>query len=113
MPDDLQGPQPELLRVEATYEGAEATITVAGELDVSTAGRFVACVRDALETHGRSITVDARALEFSDSSGLAALLRARGLAHDVGVAFRISSPSPKLRRLVEVSGTQDYLLPDG
>jgi anti-anti-sigma factor len=112
MPDDLQGLQPELLRVDATYDGAEATITVAGELDVSTAGRFVACVRDALETHRRLITVDARALEFSDSSGLAALLRARGLAHDVGVAFRISSPSPKLRRLVEVSGTQDYLLPD-
>lgn len=112
MPDDRQGLQPELLRVEATYEGAEATITVAGELDVSTAGRFVACVRDALEAHRRSITVDARALEFSDSSGLAALLRARGLAHDIGVAFRISSPSPKLRRLVEVSGTEDYLLPD-
>lgn len=112
MPDDLQGLQPALLRVGATYEGAEATISVAGELDVSTAGRFVACVRDALETRRRSVTVDARALEFSDSSGLAALLRARGLAHDVGVAFRISSPSPKLRRLVELSGTEDYLLPD-
>lgn len=113
MPDDVQDSHPELLRVEATYEGAEATISVAGELDVSTAGRFVACVRDALETQRRSINVDAHALEFSDSSGLAALLRARGLAHDVGVAFRISSPSPKLRRLVEVSGTEDYLLPDG
>jgi anti-anti-sigma factor len=85
---------------------------VAGELDVSTAGRFVACVRDALETHRRSINVDARAPELSDSSGLAALLRARGLAHDVGVAYRIGSPSPKPRRLVEVSGTEDYLLPD-
>jgi anti-sigma B factor antagonist len=112
MPDDVQDSQPELLRVEATYEDAEATISVAGELDVSTAGRFVACVRDALETQRRSINIDARALEFSDSSGLAALLRARGPARDVGVAFRISSPSPKLRRLVEVSGTEDYLLPD-
>jgi len=112
MPEDRNGPQPELLRVEATYEGAEATIWVAGELDVSTAGRFVACVRDALETQRRSIIIDAHALEFSDSSGLAALLRARGLAHDVGVAFRIDSPSPKLRRLVEVSGTEDFLLPD-
>lgn len=113
MPDDREGVQPELLRVEATSEGAEATISVAGELDVSTAGRLVACVRDALESQPRSISVDASALEFSDSSGLAALLRARGLAHDAGVAFRISAPSDKLRRLVEVSGTGDYLLPDG
>jgi len=28
------------------------------------------------------------------------------------VAFQIRDPSPKLRRLVEVSGTEDWLLPD-
>jgi hypothetical protein len=28
------------------------------------------------------------------------------------VAFRVSSPSPKLRRFVELTGTKDYLLPD-
>jgi anti-anti-sigma regulatory factor len=58
-----------------------------------------------------SITVDAYALTFTDSSRPAALLRAGGSAHDVCVAFRISSPSPKRRRLVALTGTKDYLSP--
>jgi anti-anti-sigma regulatory factor len=49
---------------------------------------------------------------YTDSSGLAALLRAYGLAFVDQVDFRIRDPSPRLRRLVEVSGTKDLLLPD-
>ncbi|HET6832371.1 MAG TPA: STAS domain-containing protein [Acidimicrobiales bacterium] len=112
MPDDMEPAQAELLRVEARYDGAEAIITAEGELDRTTAARFLACVREALDSSPRSIDVDAHALTFTDSSGLAALLRASGLAHDAGVAFRISSPSARLRRLVELTGTKDYLLPE-
>jgi anti-anti-sigma factor len=112
MPDDVEPSQAELLRVEARHEGGEAIITAEGELSIFTATRFLACVREALATNPSSINVDAHALAFTDSSGLAALLHARGLAHDARVAFRISSPSPKLRRLVEQTGTKDYLLPD-
>jgi anti-sigma B factor antagonist len=112
LPDDVEPSQAELLRIDARYEGADAIITVAGELDHSTAARFLACIREALDTQPRSIVVDGHGLTFTDSSGLAALLRARGVAQEAGVAFRVSSPSPKLQRFVELTGTKDYLLPD-
>jgi anti-sigma B factor antagonist len=113
MRDDWESSQAALLRVEVIHEGAEAIITVEGELTQLTAERFVACVLEALDTKPRSITVDAQGVTFTDSSGLSALLRARGLAFVDRVAFRIKDPPPQLRQLVQVSGTEDLLLPDG
>jgi anti-anti-sigma factor len=113
MSDDLDPSQAELLRVEARHEGPGATISVAGELDHTTAERFVACILEVLATKPRSIIVDAHALTLTDSSGLAALLRAYGLAFVDQVAFRIRDPSPGLRRLIERTGTREVLLPDG
>jgi anti-anti-sigma factor len=113
MSEDTQRPQPGPLRVEAKYDGPEVTIIVEGDLDVNGAGELLACVSEALErlTRDRSITIDAHGLSHTDSSGLAALLRARASADEAAVAFRISEPSPVLRRLAEISGV-DYLLPD-
>jgi anti-sigma B factor antagonist len=100
----------EPLRVEAKYDGPEATIIVEGDLDMQSAGELLACVSEALErlTRDRSITIDAHGLTFTDSSGLAALLRARAAAAEVAVAFRVE-PSPELRRVAEVSGVKDLL----
>ena len=111
MPYDVQSSRAEL-RVGASYEGAGAIVTVDGELDHSTAERFVACFLEALGTKPRSITIDAHAVTYSDSSGLSALLRAHGLAFVDRVEFRISDPSPELRRLLEATGTKDLLSPD-
>jgi anti-anti-sigma factor len=99
------------LRVEAKYDGAEVTIVVEGDLDVMTAGDLLACVSDALErlTRDRSITIDAHGLSYTDSSGLAALLRARAAADEVAVAFRISEPSPQLRHVTQGSGVENLL----
>jgi len=111
MPDDEQSSRAEL-RVGAKYDGAEAIITVDGQLDHSTAERLVTCMLEALDTKPRSVTVDAHAVTFTDSTGLSALLRARGLAFVDQVVFRISDPPPRLQQLVEVTGIKDVLLPD-
>lgn len=47
-----------------------AAIALQGEFDVTGADRFRSCVNEALETHPRSLTVDAHGLTFIDSSGL-------------------------------------------
>jgi anti-sigma B factor antagonist len=112
MPDDVEPSQAELLRVEARHEGAGAIITVDGELDHSTAKRFVACILEVLDTKPRSITIDLHGVTYTDSSGLSALLRARGLAFVDQVAFRIKDPSPGLRRRLELTATKDLLMPD-
>lgn len=113
MRDDRESSQVALLRVDARHEGAETVITIEGELDYSTVEQFRTCVLEALDRKPRSITVDAQALAYMDSSGLSALLQAHGLAFVDQVTFRIRDPSPQLRRLVETTGTRDLLLPDG
>jgi anti-anti-sigma factor len=112
MRDEWGSSQAELLRVDARHEGPEATITVEGELDYSTAEQFRTCVLEVLDTKPHSITIDAHAVTYMDSSGLSALLRAHGLAFVDEVTFRIEDPSPQLRRFVDTTGTGDLLLPD-
>ena len=113
MSEDGEPSQARPLRVEAKYDGPEVTIIIEGELDVGGAGELLACVSEALErlTRDRSITIDAHGLTFIDSSGLAALLRARAAADEVAVPFGIGESSPELRRVAQVSGVAD-LLPD-
>jgi anti-sigma B factor antagonist len=98
-------------RRRSSGHGTETVIIIEGEFDLSGVPRFRACVREALETHPGLITVDARALRFVDSTGLAALLRARAVADKAGVAFRLREPSPELRRIAEIAGIH-YLLTD-
>lgn len=112
MSDDAEPVRAELLRIEANREGPAAAIVLEGEFDMTGAARFWAHVSEAIETHPESITVDARDLTFIDSSGLMALLRARDAAAEAGVAFRISDPSPALRRLAELGGVDDLLPPE-
>jgi anti-sigma B factor antagonist len=80
-----------------------------GEFDMTVTESFWAHVSEALETQPVSITVEARGLTFIDSSGLAALIRACEAAGEAGAAFRVSEPSPALRRMVEITGTVDLL----
>jgi anti-anti-sigma factor len=110
MPDDVQSSRAEL-RVGARCEGAEAIVAVEGDLDHSTAERFLACILEALDTKPRSVTVDAHAVTFTDSSGLSALLRARGLAFVDQVVFRISDPSPRLRGSLSRLGSRTCCCP--
>jgi anti-anti-sigma factor len=108
--DDVEPSRSDALYVEVKYNGA-ATIVVIGEFDMTGTARFWASVSEALSTHPPSVTVEARGLTFIDSSGLAALIRAREAADAAGVAFRVDEPSPPLRRSAEVHGVEN-LLPD-
>jgi anti-anti-sigma factor len=109
--EDTEPSQAESLRVAARYGGTEVTLIVEGSLDRSSSAPFRAWVEEALGGRPRSIVVDAGALTAVDSSGLAALLRARYAATEAGVAFRLRDPSSALRRAVELAGFQ-ALLPD-
>ena len=44
--------------------------------------------------------------------GFAALLRARARVREAGVAFRVTEPSPALRRLADVGGVGEGFLSD-
>jgi anti-anti-sigma factor len=80
-----------------------------GEFDMTGTEVFWAHVSEAVEARPVSISVEARGLTFVDSSGLMALARARDAATEAGVTFRISEPSPPLRRIAEMCGLEDLL----
>lgn len=111
MSDDVEPSLDDLLYVETNYDDG-ATIVVVGEFDLTGTAPFWAAVSEALATHPPSITVEARGLTFIDSSGLAALVRAREAAAEAGVAFGIREPSPELRRIAELTGLMGLLSDD-
>jgi anti-anti-sigma factor len=106
--DDVEPSLDDALYVELNFDGA-ATIVVVGEFDVTGTARFWASVSAALATQPSSVIVEARGLTFIDSSGIAALLRARQAADEAGVALHIKEPSPPLRRVAELHGVEHLL----
>jgi anti-anti-sigma factor len=108
--DDTAPSPGDILYVATSYNDGIATVVLVGEFDMSCAAHFWASISEALGTGPRSLTVEARGLTFIDSSGLQALMRAHEAAGEAGAAFRVSDPSPALRRLVELTGTMELLL---
>jgi anti-anti-sigma factor len=110
MSDDAELSARDVLYVETRQDGGGPIIIVVGQFDMSGTEVFWAHVSQAVEARPVSITVEARGLTFIDSSGLAALVRAREAATEAGVTFRVSEPSPLLRRIAEICGLEDLLL---
>jgi anti-sigma B factor antagonist len=112
MSDDVEPLPSDVLHVQTTQDGAAPVIIVVGEFAITGTERFWAHVSEAVEARPVSLTIEARGLTFIDSSGLAAMVRAREAATGAGVAFRVSEPSPPLLRIVEISGLESLLLHD-
>jgi anti-sigma B factor antagonist len=112
MANDPEPFQADALRIETQRDRSGVTIVLAGEFDLAGTERFWTFVSDALAADPKAVTIGASGLEFIDSSGLQALLRARDAVTAAGVTFRVSDASPALRRMFELFGVED-LLTDG
>jgi anti-anti-sigma factor len=110
MSDDAEPLPQDVLHVQTRQDSTGPTIIVVGEFDMTGTERFWAHVSEAVEARPVSLTIEARGLTFIDSSGLAAMVRAREAATEAGVAFRVREPSPPLLRIVEISGLDSLLL---
>jgi anti-sigma B factor antagonist len=82
-----------------------AVVTVAGSLDLQT--------RDALREAGQAALADASAgalvldlagVTFIDSTGIGAIVGLAGDAADIGRAFSLRNPSPRVTRILTVTG---------
>jgi anti-sigma B factor antagonist len=77
-------------------------VVLRGELDVSDAAS-VAAALTAVAASGRQIIVDLAGLEFIDSSGLAALARARKHVRDAGGDLLLAAPQQQVLRVLAVT----------
>ena len=83
----------------------EAVVDLDGELDIATADLAISyVVREVINRHSRPVVADLLALAFCDARGLAALVRMAGYAEQMGCAFRISSPSVALVKIMRITG---------
>lgn len=110
MSDDVESLPQDVLHVETRQDSTGPTVIVVGEFDMTGTERFWAHVSQAVAAHPVSVTIEARGLTFVDSSGLAAMVRARETATEAGVGFRVSEPSPSLCRIAEICGLEHVLL---
>jgi anti-sigma B factor antagonist len=80
-------------------------ISVAGQLDISNAAALEQALAGAAAAHPRALIFDLSGLEFMDSAGVSVLVRARTEVGEV----RLRSPTPIVRRLIEITGLSEIL----
>ena len=82
-------------------------IRIAGDLDLAAAPELERVLERASgDGYGR-LLIDLHAVEFMDSTGLQALMRAKEAADRNGYRLTLSYGSPQIRRLLEITAMVD------
>jgi anti-sigma B factor antagonist len=79
-------------------------VALHGEIDINTADAADLAIQKAIVTSVGAFVIDLTRVDFLDSSGLAVLMRARGLLGREDRALALVSPPGAARRALEVSG---------
>ena len=92
-----------------TLDHGQATVVVSGELDLSTVGELSRSLGALVDQRPRALTLDLAGLQFIDSTGLNLLVRTSKRLREQEGALRLASPTPAIRRVLELVGL-DVLL---
>jgi anti-sigma B factor antagonist len=80
----------------------QVVVVLRGELDVAEAANVAASLA-VVAASGRTVIVDLEALEFIDSSGLAALVRTRQHARRAGCDLLLAAPQQQVQRMLAIT----------
>ncbi len=98
------------LTVRVSAKGSAQTIAVSGELDMANAATLATELERAEDEGAAPITVDMRALEFIDSTGIAVLVAAHRRLNADGVRVRlVRSRARGVQRVMDVTGLEREL----
>jgi anti-sigma B factor antagonist len=86
--------------------GSSAVVALRGELDVAGAAT-VAAQLTAASARGQVLIVDLAGLDFIDSSGIAALARARAHARRAGGDLLLAAPQRQVLRVLAITRLAD------
>lgn len=99
--DELEAERRSLIAVDAAADGAgTATVTITGELDLSTIDALKDEVAPLLAREPSRLIVDVAGLRFADSSAIALWVRWATTVSE----FELRDPPPFLRRVISVMG---------
>lgn len=84
--------------------GTTRLVTLAGELDIASAGPVWTAVDEALGAGAETVVLDLAALGFTDSSGVHLVLRATRAARIRGARFVVLPGPPHVQAVFELAG---------
>jgi anti-anti-sigma factor len=91
------------LEVRDRWDGGTVTVTVTGEIDVSTAGVFSARLAEAAGRHPERLVIDMAGVGFLDSAGLSCLVRVRRLLPEHCPVI-VRSAQRRVRQVFDLTG---------
>jgi len=95
------------LQISVGTEGDEVVITLAGEVDISTAPELWAAVDAALNSGHTRVVLDLASLGFVDSTGLGVFVRAGKELRDKGGRLVLRSPGERVAKLLSITRLEE------
>ncbi len=97
------------LKLECSVDTVAVVLRVHGEIDLETTPAFDAEILRIIEAQPERVLIDLSGVEFIDSTGLSALIRADQGAAANGQQLSLRGGSSQVRRLFELTGLLDRL----
>jgi stage II sporulation protein AA (anti-sigma F factor antagonist) len=99
----------ERMAIEARTDGATHTIVLKGELDISSAPLLEATLSEICAAGPLEIVIDMSEVEFVDSTGFNAILRAKALCEARKCGFALTPAQRPVQRMFEATRLRDKL----
>ncbi|MFF3641182.1 STAS domain-containing protein [Streptomyces sp. NPDC002564] len=98
------------MRAETAVLAEQGTISLSGEMDLSTVGVLYEAVRSCLDARPARVLIALDEVSFCDCVGIRALLQAQAEVVRAGAVFELRGPlRPLLARLVDHTRTAEQL----
>ena len=94
------------LAPETTASGG-VVLTMAGALDLESRGRLLSESFQQLSAGPTRFELDMAGVDFIDSTGIGAIVEVAQRAEELGIEFAIRRPSPRVVRILKVTGLSD------
>lgn len=92
------------LTIESSTDGALASVTLNGELDVHTAPQVAQVLEGVLDNGATTLDIDVAKLRFCDSSGIQVLVQARERALAADGRVRLVGVQGTVEKVLSVTG---------
>ena len=99
---------PGTLHLSHRRRNGSTTVTVAGELDIATAGQLLAYAKDALDLAPQRLILDMSGVTFIAAAGIGVLVVLAGSAAGGGAELLLGELSPAVTRLLKITRMADY-----
>jgi anti-anti-sigma factor len=108
---NVPGPVFDSFVVSVDLADSSVRIGLRGELDVADAPTLAAVLTSAIDNGVRRLVLDLVELAFIDAAGIGVIVRAHNRLTTLGGVLTVRSPSPMLRRILDLTGLADLVQP--